>query len=157
MLFKLLFFAWITFSHAFKISFTAFEHGEQNSFEPGKIEKLYLIDDECGELQNVHDKITSIDTNECCIILFEERRCQGKSIIVKPGCTDNSCCSPDSFVYCGFNDRATSYRACPNPFYNVLFWFITIPLIFVIGFLLIGIAIPFLKKTCHFRMRKSNY
>jgi hypothetical protein len=79
----------------------AHHKGESNAWILNKNE-------ECTNFGAFNDRISSVNTNNRCAILYEDQDCQGRSLRIAPGegCHFN-------LADCDFNDVASSMRVCP--------------------------------------------
>uniref|UniRef100_A0A914PFD3 Protein kinase domain-containing protein n=1 Tax=Panagrolaimus davidi TaxID=227884 RepID=A0A914PFD3_9BILA len=134
-------------------TFTIFE----DEYQQGTSYNFVLYDnDECHELTRFNDIASSINTNGHCIELYEDSFCEAKSVIIKLGCTDLSCCSSHSFVKCKFNDLASSYRRCENTGINIAIWISVVISSLAIGFLMVGIVLPWMHESLKVLIKKMK-
>ena len=78
----------------------AYHEGDSNAW-------ILKKNEECTNFAGFNDRISSINTNGRCAVLFEDFDCQGRSMRAAPGegCHYN-------LADCDFNDIASSMRAC---------------------------------------------
>uniref|UniRef100_A0A914Q4Z8 Peptidase M10 metallopeptidase domain-containing protein n=1 Tax=Panagrolaimus davidi TaxID=227884 RepID=A0A914Q4Z8_9BILA len=120
-------------------------YAEKNQMGKNKPFPFYN-DNSCYEFKGFYGNVSSIYPNNHCIELFENSYCEGKKVMIKPGCTDGSCCNPKTFEKCKFDKLAMSYRACQSTCINVLIWNSVVIVVLIVGFLLIGIVFPWLLE-----------